>query len=382
MFFPHHITKRSSTLAILAIFSLNHALPDLGVNNYSCDATLMAPSKTKPTNVNSLRPADINLVMALGDSLTAANGAGATDAIQILLQYRGLAFLAGGDKGLEEHITVPNILRKYNPNLYGQSYGIGSSDVWDVAYLNMGFPGAESGDLVGQANQLVSLLKMHSDEIDVQNDWKLLNIFIGGNDLCAWCHDPNGYTADDFVTKITAAIQIIKNSVPRVLVNLITMFQFEMVRGVDQGQGFCQALHVSECDCEMDKNFTNPEMKNVSISYQLAEKKLEQSGLFDSDDFTLVTQPFFNDVTTPPQLANGSVNLAFFAPDCFHFSQLGHAVVSSWAWKNMLEPVGNKTTQANFNNGAPLSCPDPTCPFIRTVKNSQNCAQFVTPAAW
>ena len=66
----------------------------------------------------------------------------------------------------------------------------------------------------------------------------------------------------------------------------------------------------------MDKNFTSPEMKNVrnrvvfsskapfqvSISYQMAEKKLEQSGLFDSDDFTLVTQPFFNDVTTPPKL--------------------------------------------------------------------------------
>lgn len=57
-------------------------------------------------------------------------------------------------------------MKKYNPNLYGQSYGIGSSDVWDVAYLNMGFPGAESGDLVGQANQLVSLLKLHSDVVN------------------------------------------------------------------------------------------------------------------------------------------------------------------------------------------------------------------------
>lgn len=48
----------------------NLALQDLGDPGYTCDASLMAPSKVKPTNVNSLRPADINVVMALGDSLT------------------------------------------------------------------------------------------------------------------------------------------------------------------------------------------------------------------------------------------------------------------------------------------------------------------------
>ena len=43
---------------------------DIGVANYSCDPVLMKKSKNRPTNVNSLRPADINVVMALGDSLT------------------------------------------------------------------------------------------------------------------------------------------------------------------------------------------------------------------------------------------------------------------------------------------------------------------------
>lgn len=45
-------------------------LDDLGVPNYSCDADLMKASKKIPTNVNSVRPADIKVVMALGDSLT------------------------------------------------------------------------------------------------------------------------------------------------------------------------------------------------------------------------------------------------------------------------------------------------------------------------
>ncbi|KIH68433.1 hypothetical protein ANCDUO_01218 [Ancylostoma duodenale] len=47
-----------------------YELSDIGVPGYKCDAELMKPSKTVPTNVNSVRPADIKVVMALGDSLT------------------------------------------------------------------------------------------------------------------------------------------------------------------------------------------------------------------------------------------------------------------------------------------------------------------------
>uniref|UniRef100_A0A914DIZ3 Uncharacterized protein n=1 Tax=Acrobeloides nanus TaxID=290746 RepID=A0A914DIZ3_9BILA len=330
-------------------------LQDLGAPDYTCDASLMAPSKVKPTNVHSVRPADINLVMALGDSLTAANGADATDIIQVALQYRGLAFLAGGDKGLDKHITIPNILQKYNPNVFGQSYGIGSSEVWDVAYLNMGYPGALASSLPKEAQQLVDTLNFHSDESAV--------------------------TAEIFAGSIQKAIQIVKDNIPRVIVNLVTVFQFELVRQIDDGVTFCEEFHIIECNCERNSNETIEVMKNISQQFQIAQKELETSGIFEAEDFTLVTQPFLNDVSTPPLLPNGSVNHQLFAPDCFHFSEMGHALVASWLWKNMLEPVGSKTTQANLSTPAiPLACPDTSCPFIRTTKNSQNCQQYFTPS--
>ncbi|KAK6765520.1 hypothetical protein RB195_025434 [Necator americanus] len=141
----------------------NLALADLGVPNYKCDDTLMKASKKIPRNVNSVRPADIKLVMAMGDSLTAANGAGAEDPLGVVLQYRGLAFQAGGDKSLDEHATIPNILRKYNPNLFGYSIGIGSPNVWEISRLNVAMPGAEAHDLPGQAQQLVGLLQSHPE---------------------------------------------------------------------------------------------------------------------------------------------------------------------------------------------------------------------------
>jgi phospholipase B1 len=93
-------------VSILVIGCL--ALKDMGAPNYKCPD--MSPSSQIPTSVHAVKPADIKIVAALGDSLTAANGAGAPkeDAVAILLQYRGLAFQGGGDKGLDGHITLPS----------------------------------------------------------------------------------------------------------------------------------------------------------------------------------------------------------------------------------------------------------------------------------
>ena len=43
----------------------------------------------------------------------------------------------------------------------------------------------------GQAELLVRRMK-DSDNIDYKNDWKVITIFIGGNDLCDFCEDKVG----------------------------------------------------------------------------------------------------------------------------------------------------------------------------------------------
>lgn len=89
---------------------------------------------------------------------------------------------------------------------------------------------------------------------------------------------------------------------------------------------------------------------------------------------------------------DGKVDLTFFAPDCFHFSKFGHAVVSSlqsfiiedWRaslssvfdhkylsiidilsfqvaknlWNTIIQPVGKKQKQVNLSDDTPtLNCP-------------------------
>ena len=40
----------------------------------------------------------------------------------------------------------------------------------------------------GQAVKLVDRMKADSN-IDMENDWKVITMFVGGNDLCDYCDD-------------------------------------------------------------------------------------------------------------------------------------------------------------------------------------------------
>uniref|UniRef100_A0A8R1HX78 SGNH hydrolase-type esterase domain-containing protein n=1 Tax=Caenorhabditis japonica TaxID=281687 RepID=A0A8R1HX78_CAEJA len=208
---------RIVALALLAA-PISASLPDLGYPGWKCDDSVYKKSKNVPTSAHSVRFSDIKVIGALGDSLTAANGAGAAkgDPLAVILQYRGLAFQCGGDSTLDEHVTVANVLKKFNPNIIGYSTGIGSANVWEVAKLNQAIPGAEAIDIITQARSLVHIIQAHK-EIDVKNDWKLINIFIGANDMCAYCEqEENGPHSKELWKKnVITAVQILKDNLPR-----------------------------------------------------------------------------------------------------------------------------------------------------------------------
>ena len=78
-------------------------------------------SKEVPQSVHSLRAGDIQCVGAIGDSITAGMGAHAITPIGVLLENRGVSWAVGGDHTYDRIVTLPNILREYNPNLKGVS---------------------------------------------------------------------------------------------------------------------------------------------------------------------------------------------------------------------------------------------------------------------
>ena len=68
-------------------------------------------SPVVPTSVHKLRPGDIDVIAAMGDSLTAGVGAFATNIIHILSESRGVSFSGGGEGTWRQYLTIPNIIK-------------------------------------------------------------------------------------------------------------------------------------------------------------------------------------------------------------------------------------------------------------------------------
>lgn len=52
-------------------------------------------SAQRPTSVHRLRPGDVDVVAAMGDSLVAGNGALEEYALGTIIEYRGVSWCAG-----------------------------------------------------------------------------------------------------------------------------------------------------------------------------------------------------------------------------------------------------------------------------------------------
>ncbi|XP_060042785.1 phospholipase B1, membrane-associated-like isoform X2 [Erinaceus europaeus] len=306
------------------------------------------PSSTIPTSVHRLKPADIKVIAALGDSLIAANGAGAGrgNLLDVLVEFRGLSWSAGGDENLRTLVTLPNILREFNAKLIGYSTGTGDKNSAG-ARLNRAVSGAKSGDVTAQAKELVQMLQ--KDKV---------------------MHRPESITDN-----VRTVLDILHDQVPRLFVNLVSMLEIINLKELHSNlRAGCPGVILRQvCPCLFKAQDGSRELASLSDAnrrYQKLIRNLVNSGRYDtSDDFTVVLQTFFERVRLP-RTPEGLPDISFFAPDCFHFSRKAHAHSASALWNSMLAPIGQKTTQLDFQSNITLACPSQDRPFLRTYKNS------------
>lgn len=69
--------------------------------------------------MHRLRPGDIDIVAGMGDSLTAGNGIVANNLLHVIHENRGMVWSIGGQGNWLQYVTFPNLLKEYNPKLYG-----------------------------------------------------------------------------------------------------------------------------------------------------------------------------------------------------------------------------------------------------------------------
>ncbi|XP_017489814.1 PREDICTED: phospholipase B1, membrane-associated [Rhagoletis zephyria] len=339
---------------------------------FPCDLSY-ARSTFPPTSVHQLRPGDIDVIACIGDSLSAGNGIMSDRVLHILNEFRAFSFSGGGYGDWRTYLTLPNILKVFNPNLYGYSTE-NELTVDSTSRLNIAEPMIMSRDLPYQARVLIDRMR-HDPNVDVENHWKLLTIFVGNNDICSdMCHHKN---MTDFVHRhemdMRRALTLLRDNLPRMLVNLVPVPNMVItlypMRNVPLR---CLAVHHLGCHCIFSHSIGERELQQAYdhiTRWHEVDQYVAQLPEFQTNEFAVIYHPFTAHVVSP-SLENGDTDLRYFASDCFHFSQLGHAAMSNSLWNSMMQPMGQKLRDMvpAFSN---FECPSEQRPFIATLGNSR-----------
>lgn len=317
---------------------------------------------TPATSVHHLTPYNVGIVAAMGDSITAAFAACAHCIVEVVEECRGVSWSIGGVDDYSSSVTLPNILKQYNPSLTGFSTGSNIAKLpGKHAGLNVAVSGAVASDLVPQAEKLVQELKSQPDQ------WKVLTIFIGGNDLCAACKEGSDHSPETYARDIEAALDVLQ-AVPRLFINLVSTIDVTKLYPVKNFG--CTTLHGIECSCGTSSDDTvRANVSATAEQYHLLTVALADKAKYRTrDDWTVVNQPFMIN-SNIPLLSDGTPDRSYLAPDCFHFARKTHNGAAVALWNNMFQPIGSKDLQ--WTLGESVDCPSHKQPYFATWKNSQ-----------
>jgi len=324
-------------------------------------------SATNPTSVHMVRPSDIRVVAAFGDSITAGNGLGARNLPEVAMENRGESWSIGGDRSLEEGvITIPNIIKKFNPALKGYSMCV-SGRYMDRAWFNVAQPGGKHNHMPSQARELIDRMKNDS-RVNYNEDWKLLTMFVGGNDLCGSCR--GGNTAEQYYTGFEMALTMLVQEMPRTIVNLVSMFDVTPLQNMSTGLA-CDLLQWGFCDCARNWS-TIHTMRPLQLAYSEKFELLANDTRFQTNDFTVILQPHMRDMMPPMDNETGQYPPGYLSPDCFHPTRISHQGFAVHLWNTMLTPVGMKPVSFDASIiEVPIFCPTTEFPYIFTYENSK-----------
>ncbi|XP_031564873.1 phospholipase B1, membrane-associated-like [Actinia tenebrosa] len=336
-------------------------------SSLSCKHAAVIKSKDSPATIHTVRPADITVIAAVGDGFTTGLGARATSWNGFFTEYRETSWSIGGEGHLNQTTTLPNIFREFNPGLKGYS-----TQAMNSLELNMATSFSSSWDLEKQVNQLITTMQSNK-EIDFKNDWKVLTISTGVTDLCHICKDPDRFSGSHYIKNVMHSLNILKNKVPRLYVNLVPPMDVSVLYGLYDKNPSCHIMQWSACPCaaRQDKAANNVVSKAAKKFTSLLEE-LVNSGIYDlTDQFTVVIQPFMKG---GPKDKTGGLASRVFGPDCLHFNTEGHAAAAIALWNNMMEPLHDKNTI--WNTEQTPKCPMNGQQYLSTKVNSNVVTTF------
>ncbi|XP_051248837.1 phospholipase B1, membrane-associated-like isoform X2 [Dicentrarchus labrax] len=329
----------------------------------------MSPSPTVPSSVEYVKAADVKVIAALGDSLTTAIGANGSNILAIPFEFRQVSWSIGGYGTYQNVITLANILKLFNPKLLGPAPVMtfhGSPTTVNETGFNFAITGHNTLNVSDQIRTMIDTFKSYPG-LNFQEDWKVVTMLIGMNDICDYCKDKTLFSPDNFIHHMTEALDLMMNEIPRMIVNVVQILSMKPLRDVQRPTLGCQ-LQKSFCSClvQPEENSTElEELVEINHEFQRRLEKLLHSDRFFKKDFAVVLQPYLENAR-PPTLPNGTIDLSFFTADCFHFTVKGHEELAKGLWNNMFQPEGEKEMIQTLSEPIKLICPTKEHPYIYT----------------
>ncbi|KAK4515678.1 pre-rRNA processing protein [Mucor velutinosus] len=277
-----------------------------------------------------------------------------------LTEYRGLNYMMGGDP---DAISIASFIKHFNAKLLGSSTNTHPlvSIAGNVSYathfppvdnLNAAISGAMAVNLDLELDYLLQELNSpFASNLNAKNEWKMINIHIGSNEMCQSCDSKltNLTTPEVYAREIENAVQRIKRSIPKTFVNLIGMFRFSVINQMAKANPqYCANRDIIKpCECflqnKMDHMDSLMEQFNTKLM-AIANKYAPQPG----STFGVAYTPFPIDFQSFP------IN-AFSNIDCFHPSVSAHQWMAKSIWNQLF--TKSKPSTMLFNFSEEIYCP-------------------------
>ena len=110
-----------------------------------------------------------------------------------------------------------DIISQFNPDLKGVSHGMGSVDKLPTHQLNIAQSGSETDTMIAQSRELVRRLQSMDtidSTVDLENEWVMVFMTIGTEELCSKCDEPN-------TESLKHALTTLRRGIPKALIVLI-----------------------------------------------------------------------------------------------------------------------------------------------------------------
>lgn len=314
--------------------SAKHTLPP-----FHCSPIANSPSAT---DARHLHASDVKIMMALGDSITAGFAMKEHFILDGLFEFRGSVYAIGGDGSAKDgDLTLPNFFSQITGNKpagvsHGKSLPLDAVK-WKKKIIQPhdpkvdGLNGAQSMAQVQQLPEQIDYLVQQlqkMEDVDVENDWKVLTILMGANNLCVSCENKEYSDPDNYKAMLDKALNKIHTNIPRVFVNLVSLFNISQVHTWDETSEYCTFVHkhIDECPCLEKGDQERAVMDDHTVLFNEKIEELTAEWAAKAiPDFHIVNQPGIRDLTIL-ELADLS------GVDCFHPSALadGGFALSLW----------------------------------------------------